>query len=243
MIYHLRDVHFRRQQGDSAFELNVRHLEIGHGEFNFVVGESGCGKSTLLDGLGLLLKPQGAGSFEFSPVDSDVGINISGLSERRILHLRRTHIGQVLQSGGLIPSFTVGENVLLSAQIAKVKFSRGWLTEVLERLDLSGTLGRRPAQLSGGQRQRVAIARAVLHRPALILADEPTAAVDQPRAFEICEIFRGLTKESGCTVIMVTHNQQLAVHFADRTLSLGSPLRQGQTSRADVVWGYGGLKS
>lgn len=238
MIYHLQGVHFRRKQGDSAFELAVRNLEIGEGEFNFVVGESGCGKSTLLDGLGLLLKPYGAETFDFAPASSSTGINIKGLNDRRILHLRRTHIGQVLQSGGLIPSLTVGENVLLSAQIAKVKISRTWHSEVLERLDLSGTLNRRPAQLSGGQRQRVAIARAVLHRPSLILADEPTAAVDQPRAVEICEIFRSLTKESGCTVIMVTHNQELATRFADRTLSLGPPKREGTLSQAEVSWGY-----
>jgi len=243
MIYHLQEVQFRRKQGDSAFELNVQHLEMGRGEFNFVVGESGCGKSTLLDGLGLLLKPHGAERFDFSPTSSGANINVNRLSERGILRLRRSHIGQVLQSGGLIPSFTVGENVLLSAQIAKAKISRAWHMEVLERLDLAGTLSRRPAQLSGGQRQRVAIARAVLHRPSLILADEPTAAVDQPRAVEICEIFRGLTKESGCTVIMVTHNQELAAHFADRTLFLGPPMREGPISRAQVSWGYESIQA
>jgi putative ABC transport system ATP-binding protein len=236
MLYELRNVSLRRQHGDASFELNVRRLEIRHGEFSFIVGESGCGKSTLLDTLALLLKPNSVDLFRFKPASQGEALDTSQLRENQILGLRRRHMGHVLQSGGLIPSFNVRENILLSARLAGTGMSQSWFTEIVERLGLQEYLKRKPGQLSGGQRQRVAIARAVLHRPAIILADEPTAAVDQARALEICEIFRSLSKDSGCTVIMVTHNQELAALFGDRTLILKSPTRCKLVTSVEVEW-------
>lgn len=236
MIFHLRKVCFRRHQGDSAFELHIHRLDMEEGEFSFVVGESGCGKSTLLDGLGLLLPAQSATCFDFNPRGSRYNSSILNLGAKQILNLRRTHMTHVLQSGGLIPSFSVRGNIILSAQIAGVAFAPSWFDEIVQRLDLAGCLDRKPAQLSGGQRQRVALARAVLYKPSVILADEPTAAVDQPRAVEICEIFRSLTREFRCTVLMVTHNQELASRFADRILSLCGPTRKGPLTQTEIAW-------
>ena len=234
MLYDLQNVIVRRQQGDSIFELAVQNLGLVDGEFSFVVGESGCGKSTLLDVLGLLIRPRVAGSFFFNPRNTVHAI--AGLGEGKLLSLRRLHIANILQSGGLISTISVLENIVLSSAIAGTKVCPQWQCEVIEKLGLQECLRRKPSELSGGQRQRVAIARAVLHRPAVILADEPTAAVDQNRAFEICEIFRFLTKSSGCAVVMVTHNHELANKFADRTLELGAPTRRSSISRSEINW-------
>jgi putative ABC transport system ATP-binding protein len=236
MLYDLQNVSVRRHKGDAAFELNIKTLQVSCGEFSFVVGESGCGKSTLLDTLGLLIRPNVSGRYCFQPPGNEKAGDVGRLPGRQLIALRRLYIANILQSGGLISTISVQENILLSAGIAGVKVKPEWRSEVIERLGLGDCLRRKPSELSGGQRQRVAIARAVLHRPAVILADEPTAAVDQSRAHEICEIFRGLTKISGCAVIMVTHNHELAQKFADRTLMLGSPNRTGAVTTTEINW-------
>lgn len=236
MLYKMRDVCLGRQKGDSGFELHVSSLAIGYGEFNFIVGESGCGKSTLMDGLGLLLRPSSAESFLIQPKEGSRTFDAFAVGESTVLRLRRKHIGFVLQSGGLIGSLSVRQNIVLSASLAQTSVASERIQEVVEQLGLENCLTRRPGDLSGGQRQRVAIARAVLHAPSIILADEPTAAVDHDRAYEICRIFRDLVKSSGCTAVMVTHNRELAEKFGDRILRLPSPTVRGSFSRSEISW-------
>lgn len=236
MLYELRDAVLMRSKGDARFELHVHSLEVGYGEFNFIVGESGCGKSTLMDGLGLLLKPARAEKFSFRPRDGGLAMNLKSLRDSAILRLRRCHFGFVLQSGGLISSLTIKQNIMLSSGLANVVVPQGRENEVISRLGLERCLTSLPGDLSGGQRQRVAIARAVMHAPSVILADEPTAAVDQERAYEICQIFRDLVKEFGSTALMITHNRGLAENFADRILQLPPPIIHDGISRSEISW-------
>ena len=140
MLYELRDAVLMRSKGDACFELHVHSLEVGYGEFNFIVGESGCGKSTLMDGLGLLLKPARAERFSFSPRDGGLAMNLKSLRDSAILRLRRCHFGFVLQSGGLISSLTVKQNIMLSSGLANVVVPQGRENEVISRLGLERCL-------------------------------------------------------------------------------------------------------
>ena len=212
-VYRLTDVVKVREKGGARFELRVPSLDVRRGEFVAVVGPSGCGKSTLLDLLGLVLKPTRAGSFAIRA--GDAWLDVAAMNERRLAEVRRAHIGYVLQTGGLLPFLTVRKNILLPCRLS----GRGGGPEaeaLAERLGIADQLGKKPQHLSGGQRQRVAIARALAHKPPLVLADEPTAAVDRPTALEIHRTFKELTAELGVTLIMVTHDVSLAKGAADR---------------------------
>ncbi len=217
-MYRLEDVRKHRAQGGSAFELQVPSLEVHPGEVIALVGESGCGKSTLLDLLALVLRPTSSRVFRFTDPNSAEKVDPAGLwedeQEDALARLRRTHMGYVLQTGGLLPFLDVRRNIELSSRVSGRE--PGPVSELAVQLGIGNCLDRMPARLSIGQRQRVAIARAVAHAPALVLADEPTAAVDKQRGAQIMERLAMLARKQGTAVVVVTHDRPLIEPWMDR---------------------------
>ncbi|ATD27246.1 MULTISPECIES: ABC transporter ATP-binding protein [Vibrio] len=179
-------------------------LTIRHGEFLAILGPSGSGKSTLMNVLGCLDKPT-AGRYQLDghPVDS--------LSTQQLAAIRNQKIGFVFQSFNLLEYASALDNVALPLVYAgvKAKDRRRRATELLTRVGLADRLDHKPNQLSGGQKQRVAIARALINQPQILLADEPTGALDSKSGAEIEALFNELHRE-GRTIIVVTHDNELA---------------------------------
>jgi lipoprotein-releasing system ATP-binding protein len=198
----LRDVSFRMEPGET----------LG------VVGPSGSGKSTLLHLLGTLERPT-SGTVMLA------GSDLYSLPEPALARLRNQRIGFVFQDHYLLPQYSVLENVLLPA----LAFRRGWggararATELLARVGLGERLDHRPAELSGGERQRAAIARALLHRPALLLCDEPTGSLDHATAQTAADLLFELQRQEAAMLVIATHNRELAGRCGRRL-----ELRDGQ---------------
>src|SRR5450631_1150899 len=192
--------------------LNSISLEINAGEYVAVTGPSGCGKSTLLSILGMLDMPDG-GEYWFD------GKNVTGWSEVKLSELRRGRIGFIFQSFNLIEELAVDENVELALEYTSVptKARRERVAQMLDKLGVAHRAKHRPSQLSGGQQQRVAIARALVNKPAILLADEPTGALDSHNSAEIMNIFQRLNRTQGITIVMVTHSDEIAT-YADRII-------------------------
>lgn len=185
-------------------------LDIEEGELTLLLGPSGSGKTTLLNLLGGLDRPS-EGSVR---VD---GENISQLGPRALTLYRRDKVGFVFQFFNLVPSLTALENVQLAAQL--VGGSEAEAAQRLEEVGL-GQLGDRfPSELSGGQQQRVAIARALAKKPKLLLADEPTGALDHETGAKVMELLASLAHAQRCAVVVVTHDEDL-VKYADRVIRL-----------------------
>ncbi len=219
-VYTLKGVNRRREKGGVVFELSIPALTIGQGEFVAVVGPSGCGKSTLLDLLGLALTPGTVETFHLSITGGSPRLwDIPKLTEKEKARLRQNHLGYVLQNGGLLPFLTVRENIELPGKLAGTSNYRQRCETLAHSLGIAGQLSKKPKDLSGGQRQRAAIARGLIHTPDILLADEPTAAVDRPNAVEIRDQFSTLVRENQVAVLMVTHDQELVLPVVDRLLS------------------------
>ena len=194
-------------------------LEIRSGEFVVLMGVSGSGKTTLMNIVGLLDK-QTEGEYRFM----DVFIN--GLDDERLASMRNLHIGFVFQQFFLLPYLNAIENVLIPIVYSSkdIKHPREKSKALLSRFGLAERVYNKPSQLSGGEQQRVAIARALINEPDLILADEPTGAMDSKTGGEIMDLFRILNDE-GQTVIVVTHDPKLAsfgkrlIRIEDGTIS------------------------
>lgn len=216
-VYKLRDVVKTRTKGGVSFTLLVPELAISGGEFISVVGPSGCGKSTLLDLLALVLEPSASSCFEISATLNGQLKTwaIPNLSQNSSARIRRKNIGYVLQNGGLLPFLSVRENIMVAAEISGTKVTPHDFATLISALGLEDQLGKKPQFLSGGQRQRVAVARALIHRPAIILADEPTAAVDYPTALDIRDELKSLAHKAGSAVVMVTHDYSLVRDISD----------------------------
>lgn len=181
------------------------NLEVAKGEFLSIMGPSGCGKSTLLNIMGLLDAPTGgAVSFENEA--------LTGFSDKKLSQFRNRKIGFIFQSYHLINDLPVLDNVELPLLYRNVSGSerRRLAQEALEKVGLSNRMKHYPSQLSGGQKQRVAIARAIVGRPHLILADEPTGNLDSAMGNEIMEILEQLNRDDQTTIVMVTHDENMA---------------------------------
>ena len=180
------------------------NLAVAAGESVAIVGESGCGKSTLLNLIGTLDRPD-AGSIEFD------GMDLLGMDAKATAAFRNRKIGFVFQLHHLLPQCTVLENVLVPTLVNK---EAGDASEralrLLERVGLMDRLSHRPGQLSGGECQRVAVVRALINQPRLLLADEPTGALNRESADALVELLLELNREEGLTLIMVTHSMRLA---------------------------------
>jgi putative ABC transport system ATP-binding protein len=189
------------------------NLQIKENEYVAIMGPSGSGKSTLMNILGCLDTPT-TGEYLFRNVD------VSNLSDDELSEMRNREIGFVFQSFNLLPRMSSLHNVelpLMYAGINKIE-RREKALRALDRVGLSGRVEHKPAELSGGQRQRVAIARALVSNPGILLADEPTGALDSKTGDEIMELFNELHNE-GNTIILITHEQEIA-DYANRTIFL-----------------------
>ena len=187
--------------------LDHASLRVDAGEFLAIAGPSGSGKSTLLNLIGCIDKPT-SGRILIDGVDTSL------LSSDRTTALRREKIGFVFQTFNLIPVFTAAENVEFPLLIQGVSANerRIRVAEALESVGLAARAHHRPDLLSGGERQRVAVARAIVHRPALVLADEPTANLDTRNATQLIDLMRDLNRRLGLTFIFSTHDQRLLEH-------------------------------
>jgi len=194
--------------------LNKVSLEIAKGEFLSIMGPSGCGKSTLLNIMGLLDEPS-KGEVKIDNQKTD------NLSDKQLAQFRNKKIGFIFQSYHLINDLQVLDNVELPLlyRSTTAKERRQLATEALAKVGLSNRVKHFPSQLSGGQKQRVAIARAIVGQPEIILADEPTGNLDSAMGNEIMDILLQLNKNDGTTIVMVTHDENMA-HKTHRLVRL-----------------------
>lgn len=201
--------------GETVRALDGVSLSVAPGELVAVLGVSGSGKSTLLHLLGALDTPTSGSVL----VD---GRNLASLRPGERTLYRRTMVGLIFQAYYLVPSLTAEENVAvaLTFQGTFGQERRRRAAEALERLGLAHRARHRPGQLSGGEQQRVAIARAIVHRPPLLLADEPTGNLDRATAADVVVRLNEIRRELGTTVVMVTHDHEMADRVADRVLHL-----------------------
>ncbi len=189
-------------------ELEILHginLEVERGEFVSIVGESGSGKSTLMNIIGALDRPT-EGEYRLQ------GKNIGEAKDRELSSIRNQEIGFVFQTYNLIPRTTALENVELPMLYGKMKKMerRERARELLELVGMKERMLHKPEELSGGQKQRTAIARAMANDPSIILADEPTGALDSETSRRIMDIFHRLHREQGKTIVLITHSTELA---------------------------------
>ena len=196
------------------------------GEFTAIVGPSGSGKSTLLHILGGVDTPT-SGEVIIS------GTDISKLDETRLAIFRRRQIGLIYQFYNLIPILNVKENMTLPILLDGKKPDQELLEDLVEKLGLSERLAHLPNQLSGGQQQRVSIGRALINHPALLLADEPTGNLDTKNSKEILSLLRKFNKENKQTVIIITHDERIALS-ADRVITIEDGTVSRDTGRTEV---------
>ncbi|HET7420860.1 MAG TPA: ABC transporter ATP-binding protein [Candidatus Dormibacteraeota bacterium] len=231
--------HYRQGKSGVVRALDGVTLSIEQGEFVAVVGRSGSGKTTMLDSLGLLLKPT-AGVIAIDGVDT------VRLKDNRRAQLRSEKVGFIFQEYNLLPTMTALENVMLPLRYArKAKGDRQWAQTLLGEVGLAGRMHHRPDQLSGGEQQRVAIARSLVNWPSLVLADEPTGAVDTETSDQLAAIMRRMNVQHGVTFVIVTHDMDLAAK-TDRVIRLkdGKVLSDettappfGVPAKSKISWG------
>lgn len=209
-ILDIQDLEVSRGGMGQAYEVSLSSLMLEAGDVAAIVGPSGCGKSTLLEAIGLLLEPRLVKRFQL--VDFDIALDMTcGLREResRWSRIRQHCLGFVPQSGGLLPFLNVRDNIELPRKMVGLEGSDSLLEEVIERLQLSPLMSRLPAQLSIGERQRVSFVRAIAHRPKLLLADEPTAALDPVLAKELFALIVEIASAFKVAALIVTHEWSL----------------------------------
>ncbi len=219
VILKVRDVTREFKNGDVVTRvLKGVNLDVYEGEFLVLLGESGCGKSTLLNIIGGMDHPT-SGSFEC------FGEEFASATQAQLTDYRRDNIGFIFQSYNLMPNLNAKQNLELIASLVPNPMSAD---EALDIVNLGTRKYNYPSQMSGGQQQRVSIARALMKRPRIILADEPTAALDYTTSIEVLEVMEKIVSE-GTTMIMVTHNEEIC-RMADRVVRM----RNGRMSEVTV---------
>ena len=192
-------------------------LDIEKGQLLTILGPSGCGKSTFLNLIGAIDRPT-SGEIKIN-LDHEP-IYLSQLKEYELTKYRRNHVGFVFQFYNLVPSLTALENVELAARLTTSgTHSREFATQLLEDVELGEKKNKYPGQLSGGEQQRVSIARALAKKPSIVLADEPTGAIDSQTTGKIMKIFKKINKDYKTTILIVTHNIGIS-YLADKVIYL-----------------------
>ncbi len=211
-----REVSKRYQMGETTVvALDRVSVAVAEGEFVALQGTSGSGKSTLLNLLGALDQPS-EGEVIFD------GRSLAPLTKREMARYRRHSVGMIFQNFNLITSMTAAENVELALAFGGLagRERETRARELLGRVGLGERAAHRPTELSGGEQQRVAVARALANRPRVLLADEPTGNLDSARAAELLALLRAMVEADRLTVLLVTHDRDLAARFADRTVEM-----------------------
>ncbi len=221
-------------QGGVTGALNGVSLTVEEGEFTAVMGPSGSGKSTMLNLIAGLDRPT-TGSVTVA------GSDLGRMGETALARFRRDHIGFVFQFFHLLPNLTALENVLIPAQLKSTTSAEARGRELLDELGIAEVADRYPARLSGGQQQRVAIARALINQPTLLLADEPTGALDTRSGDQVMELLMEVHRR-GQTILLVTHDAKLATRYAARVISVldgkivdDARLETAERSATDVI--------
>lgn len=232
----LRASHLKKYYGrDESLvkALDDVSLSVESGQFVAIIGTSGSGKSTLLNMLGGLDAPtSGAVQVEDESMEK--------MTEEQLTVFRRRRIGFIFQNYNLIPYLTAYENIVLPLRLDGKQEDKAFLEEIARFLELDGKLANYPSHLSGGQQQRVAIARALVSKPAIILADEPTGNLDSRASDEIMTLLAEANRKYKQTIIMITHNPELAKQ-ADRVLTIeDGRIREGMSLRAGEMQAGGG---
>ncbi|WP_300717424.1 ATP-binding cassette domain-containing protein [uncultured Desulfovibrio sp.] len=214
MVFSLYGLQVARP-GRGAFRLQIRRLEAQRGQLLALVGPSGCGKSTALDVLAGILRPECRDDARFLLHTADGETDILALWQGnrldRLARLRGRHLGYVLQTGGLLPFLSARDNILLPCRcLGRLGHRLEAVWNMATALGLDRLLQQMPSSLSVGERQRVAIARALAHGPDIVLADEPTAALDPQQSRNVLGIFADLARQQETTVVMVTHDPRMA---------------------------------
>jgi len=225
-VIHVEDVHKYYELGETRVHaLRGVSVDIAPGEFVAVMGASGGGKSTFMNILGCLDRPS-SGRYLLE------GTDVSQLTKRDLASIRNSKIGFVFQGFNLLSRTTARENVELPTQYARIAKEAGARRAqvALAQVGLADRAEHFPSQLSGGQQQRVAIARALVNEPTILLADEPTGNLDSRTAVEIMDIFQHLNEERGLTIVLVTHEPDIA-QFARRNLVF----RDGKIRRDELL--------
>jgi putative ABC transport system ATP-binding protein len=181
-------------------------LECSPGEALLILGQSGTGKTTLLHLLGGLMPAQ-QGSIEIN------GVTLNSLKGKAIDHFRGQHIGIIFQKPHFVRSLTVKENIFLAGELAGKKVDENWFKKLMEGLRVQDKASKYTFQLSEGEKQRVAIARALINKPALVLADEPSSALDDINTNELIELLQNQSEQANASLIIVTHDKRLKDRF------------------------------
>ena len=229
MLLSLKNIYKNYLQGNMEIPvLKDINLDIDEGEYVAIMGPSGSGKSTMMNIIGCLDRPS-QGSFLLD------GEDISFMSDRKLSMVRNKYIGFVFQNFNLLSRQSAISNVELPLQYAGVPRSKRkpLCEEALRRVGLEERMDFKPNQLSGGQKQRVAIARAMVNSPKILLADEPTGALDSKSGLQVMELFRELHDE-GKTVVMITHSEALAKH-ADRIIRIFDGMIPSDEKNEEVI--------
>ncbi len=230
-VMSLREITREFQNGDIITKvLKGVNLDVYEGEFLVLLGESGCGKSTLLNIIGGMDSAT-SGTFTY------LGDDLSHASQDELTEFRRSNIGFIFQSYNLMPNLTSLQNLKLIAELVENPMDAD---EALDIVGLSDRKTNYPSQMSGGQQQRVSIARAIVKRPRIILADEPTAALDYATSIEVLQVMEEIIK-TGTTMIMVTHNEEIT-RMADRVVRMRNgrmhevTVNRHPAHATDLVW-------
>ena len=225
----IQDMWVRRGSGAQAHNVRLPTLQVKPGEILAITGESGCGKSTLLEAIGLLLQPVELGRFRLGPATAslDIAQMLAANDQPGLSAVRSRHLGFILQSGGLLPFLSVRDNISLPRRLLGMPADSAQVDRAVQALRLDGLLGKLPQALSIGERQRVACVRAIAHEPQVLLADEPTAALDPHSARRLFELLLSLVNELGLSALVVSHDWALVRDFG--LPRLGAISRQGET--------------
>jgi putative ABC transport system ATP-binding protein len=225
----IKNLLVRRGEGALAHHVRLPHLQLGAGQILAITGESGSGKSTLLEAIGLLLAPVELERFRLGTANAqeDIAQLLSRDDQPALAAVRSRHLGFILQSGGLLPFLSVRDNISLPRRLLGMSANSAHIDHAVEVLRLQGLLDKQPQALSIGERQRVACVRAIAHEPLLLLADEPTAALDPHSARRLFELLLSLVSSLGLSALVVSHDWALLKDFG--LPRLGAISRQGET--------------